>query len=402
MDCNLRVVCRSPGGVLADRRPIIATMNRESVVPALITPIEGIVAELARGRMVVLIDEEDRENEGDLVLAAEHVTPEAINFMATHARGLICLTLTGERAAQLGLTPMSPHNGSQTGTNFTISIDAAEGIGAGVSAADRARTVQAACAPGAGPADLVQPGHVFPIVARPGGVLVRAGHTEAGCDLTRLAGLFPAAVICEIMNDDGTMARLPQLLEFCALHNLMIGTIADLIRYRSATESLIRRTGERPIQTAIAEFRLIAFRDETAGASHLALVHGEIDRERPVLVRVHEPVSVLDLLETESTHHAWSVTRAMQEIVREGAGVVLLLNCEAEGGMLNSWLGSIDAKPVPAAGSGREIRMHGVAAQILRDVGVGALRVLGRPRRLPSIAGFGLRVTGYVDHMGGA
>ncbi len=376
-------------------------MNRESVVPALITPIEGIVAELARGRMVVLIDEEDRENEGDLVLAAEHVTPEAINFMATHARGLICLTLTGERAAQLGLTPMSPHNGSQTGTNFTISIDAAEGIGAGVSAADRARTVQAACAPGAGPADLVQPGHVFPIVARPGGVLVRAGHTEAGCDLTRLAGLFPAAVICEIMNDDGTMARLPQLLEFCALHNLMIGTIADLIRYRSATESLIRRTGERPIQTAIAEFRLIAFRDETAGASHLALVHGEIDRERPVLVRVHEPVSVLDLLETESTHHAWSVTRAMQEIVREGAGVVLLLNCEAENGMLNSWLGSIDAKPVPAAGSGREIRMHGVAAQILRDVGVGALRVLGRPRRLPSIAGFGLRVTGYVDHTGG-
>jgi len=376
-------------------------MNREPV-PALVAPIEEIVAELKRGRMVVLIDEEDRENEGDLVLAAEHVTPEAINFMATHARGLICLTLTGERAAQLGLSPMSPYNGSQTGTNFTVSIDAAHGIGAGVSAADRARTVQAACAPGAGPADLVQPGHIFPIVARPGGVLVRAGHTEAGCDLTRLAGQFPAAVICEIMNEDGTMARLPQLQEFCAVHDLKIGTIADLIRYRSANESLIKRTGERPIRTALADFRLIAFRDESAGASHLALVHGDIDRERSVLVRVHEPVSVLDLLETDSAHHAWSVMHAMQEIVREGAGVILLLNCEAEGGMLNSWLGSIDAPPVPAAGSGREIRMHGVAAQMLRDIGVGALRVLGRPRKLPSIAGFGLRVTGYVDYRGGA
>src|SRR5258707_11082153 len=254
-----------------------------------------IIAELKAGRMVILVDEEDRENEGDLVIAADFVTPEAINFMARHGRGLICLTLTQERCRQLNLPPMTHRNGTQYGTAFTVSIEAAEGVTTGISASDRARTIAAAVAHDARPEHIVQPGHVFPIQAQPGGVLVRAGHTEAGCDFTALAGLTPAAGICEILKDDGSMARLADLVDFARLHGLKIGAITDLIHYRSQTERLIERVGERPILTAEGEFRLVTFRDKLTDATHLALVRGEIAPDRETLVRVHDPLSVVEL-----------------------------------------------------------------------------------------------------------
>jgi len=268
-----------------------------------ISPIPELVAELAAGRMVILVDEEDRENEGDLVLAADLVTPEAINFMAKHGRGLICLTLTRERCEYLQLPPMAPRNGTKHGTAFTVSIEAAEGISTGISAADRARTVQVAVARETRPADLVQPGHIFPLQAQDGGVLMRAGHTEAGCDLARMAGLSPSSVICEIMNDDGTMARLPELEVFAREHGLKIGTIADLISYRSRNESLIERLVDKPLDTAWGRFQCSAFRDRT-GQVHLALSVGQWSAADEVMVRVHEPLSVLDFLDADATRHS--------------------------------------------------------------------------------------------------
>src|SRR3954451_15370200 len=262
-----------------------------------IAPVPELVTDLAAGRMVILVDEEDRENEGDLILAADHVTPAAINFMARHARGLICLTLTRERCERLRLAPMAKRNGTRHGTAFTVSIEAAEGVTTGISAADRARTVQAAVARDAQPDDLVQPGHIFPLQAQDGGVLMRAGHTEAGCDLAAMAGLTPAAVICEVMNEDGTMARLPDLVEFARTHGLKIGTIADLIEYRSRNESLIEKVGARPLQTAYGEFVAHAWKDKPSQGLHLALVKGQWSAEETIPVRVHEPLSVLDALE---------------------------------------------------------------------------------------------------------
>src|SRR5690349_4817268 len=260
-----------------------------------ISPVPELVAELAAGRMVILVDEEDRENEGDLVLAADHVTPEAINFMARFGRGLICLTLTRERCERLQLPPMATRNGTKHGTAFTVSIEAATGVTTGISAADRCRTVQAAVARDAKASDLVQPGHIFPLQAQDGGVLMRGGHTEAGCDLARMAGCSPAAVICEVMNDDGTMARLPDLTVFAREHGLKIGTIASLIEYRSHNETLIERVGQRPLATAHGTFDAVAYRDH-AGGVHLALVRGSWQPGDEVTVRVHEPLSVLDLL----------------------------------------------------------------------------------------------------------
>ena len=265
------------------------------------SPVEDIVAELRAGRMVILVDEEDRENEGDLVLASDHVTPEAINFMARFGRGLICLTLTRERCEFLKLPPMAVQNGTVYSTAFTVSIEAAEGVTTGISAADRARTIQVAVAKNTQANDLVQPGHVFPLQAVAGGVLMRAGHTEAGCDLAAMAGCSPSAVICEIMNDDGTMARLPDLQKFAAQHGLKIGTIADLIHYRSQTESIVERVAERSMQTSYGKFHSIAFRDTPSRGAHLALVHGDISPDKETLVRVHQPVSILDLLDTEAT-----------------------------------------------------------------------------------------------------
>src|SRR4051812_47193022 len=279
-------MCRRPTPAAIarnDKEAISAGLQGKSIKIAVcpwkclmsLSTTQEIVAELRAGRMVILVDEEDRENEGDLVLAAEFVTPEVINFMAKYGRGLICLTLTEERCEQLNLAMMTSRNGTSYGTNFTVSIEAAEGVTTGISAADRARTIQAAVAPHAKASDIVQPGHIFPLKAQKGGVLMRAGHTEAGCDFAELAGLTPAAVICEIMKDDGTMARLPDLIEFAQQHDLKIGTIADLIHYRSQNESIVERIVERTMQTVHGTFQVIAYRDKPSGGAHLAMVHGE-------------------------------------------------------------------------------------------------------------------------------
>lgn len=358
---------------------------------------EDIIAELKAGRMVVLVDEEDRENEGDLVLAADFVTPEAINFMAKHARGLICLTLTQERCRQLNLPLMTYKNGTQYSTAFTLSIEAAEGVTTGISAADRARTVQAAVKKDARPDDIVQPGHIFPVMAQPGGVLVRAGHTEAGCDLTGMAGLTSAAVICEIMKDDGTMARLPDLMVFAEQHGLKIGTIVDLIHYRSRNESMIERVASREMQTAHGTFQATLYRDKPSGSPHLALVRGTPRPDEETLVRVHEPLSVLDLLETDATTHSWTLHGAMQEIAKAGQGVIVLINCADNGEHLFSQFEKLDEHQRAAAEKRRPVdfRTHGVGAQILRDVGVGKMRVLSSPRKIPNMAGYGLEVCGF-------
>jgi 3,4-dihydroxy 2-butanone 4-phosphate synthase/GTP cyclohydrolase II len=274
---------------------------------------------MAAGKIVILVDEEDRENEGDLILASDFVTADAINFMARFGRGLICLTLTKERCERLQLPPMTARNGDKKGTAFTVSIEAAEGVTTGISAADRACTVQAAVAKNAKPHDLVQPGHIFPLQAVDGGVLMRAGHTEAGCDLAQLAGCSPSSVICEIMNDDGTMARLPDLQLFAAEHGLKIGTIADLIEHRSRTESLITQVGTRVLHTAFGEFTARAYQDKASGGVHMALLRGQWNKDESVLVRVHEPLSVIDLLEQGRTMHAWSLDEAMKHIAKHRA-----------------------------------------------------------------------------------
>ncbi len=351
-----------------------------------------IIGEIQAGRMVVLVDEEDRENEGDLVMAAEFVTPQAINFMATHGRGLICLTLTEERCRQLDLPPMVNNNRSQMGTNFTVSIEAAQGVTTGISAADRARTVQAAVRREAKPEDLVQPGHIFPLLAQTGGVLVRAGHTEAGCDLAELAGLTPAAVICEVLRDDGEMARLPDLLEFADKHGLKVGTIADLIHYRSRTESLVQRVAERAVDTAYGRFRLVAFRDVTAEDVHLALVRGEVTPGKEILVRVHEPFSVIDALDASSTLHSWNLHEAMKAIAGAEAGVIVLLHRSETG---DAVLERLEAQP-GATPQKLDLRTYGIGAQILKDLGVTKMRIMGLPRKMPSMAGFDLEVTGYL------
>ncbi len=359
-----------------------------------ISPIPELVAELAAGRMVILVDEEDRENEGDLVLAADHVTPEAINFMAKYGRGLICLTLTRERCERLRLPPMTARNGTAHGTAFTVSIEAAEGVTTGISAADRARTVQAAVARDAKPSDLVQPGHIFPLQAQDGGVLMRAGHTEAGCDLSTMAGLSPSAVICEIMNDDGTMARLPDLEVFAREHNLKIGTIADLITYRSRNESLVRREGQRNLTTPQGEFTCHVFRDRS-GQVHLALTHGRWAPGEEVLVRVHEPLSVLDLLDAGSAnHHSWPLAQALAALQASQRGVAVLLNCGHESA--DSLVSHLLPTPeTPVARPTVDLRTYGVGAQILRELGVTRMRLLGSPRRMPSMTGYGLEVTGF-------
>ena len=347
--------------------------------------------------MVILVDEEDRENEGDLVLASDHVSPEAINFMARFGRGLICLTLTRERCEYLKLPPMAAQNGTVYSTAFTVSIEAAEGVTTGISAADRARTIQVAVAKNTQASDLVQPGHVFPLQAVDGGVLMRAGHTEAGCDLAAMAGCSPSAVICEIMNDDGTMARLPDLQAFAVEHGLKIGTIADLIEHRSRTESLVSAISSRPMQTAHGEFKAVAYQDSTSGAVHLALIKGQWDADHSVLARVHEPLSVLDALEPDRIMHSWGLDAAMRRIAKEGAGVIVLLNCGESGAQL---LAQFDgtARSAHAPERGRmDLRSYGVGAQILRDCGVQKMRLLGNPRRMPSMAGYGLEITGYVS-----
>lgn len=357
-----------------------------------IAPTHEIIAELRAGRMVVLVDEEDRENEGDLVLAADHVTPEAINFMARFGRGLICLTLTEQRCRQLGLNQMARDNKAQFSTAFTVSIEAAEGVTTGISAHDRARTIQVAVATNARPTDIVQPGHIFPIMARPGGVLVRAGHTEAGCDLASLAGLSPASVICEIMSDDGTMARLPELKTFAAHHGLKIGTIADLIHYRSQHETLVAQAGSRPLKTRFGEFMLHTYTDKASDEVHLALVKGHLDPAQETLVRVHVPLSVLDFLAPASTGHSIMLEDAMAAIGEAKQGVLVMLHKPLTGqellqGLTNDETSSPTRKWDPL--------LHGIGAQILRDLGVTRMRLLSSPQRIPAMTGFDLEVTGF-------
>ena len=361
-----------------------------------ISPVEDIVAELRAGRMVILVDEEDRENEGDLVLAADHVSAEAINFMARFGRGLICLTLTRDRCERLQLPPMVPRNGTKMGTAFTVSIEAAEGVTTGISAADRAHTIAVAVAPEAKASDLVQPGHVFPLQAVEGGVLMRAGHTEAGCDLAQMAGCSPSSVICEIMKDDGTMARLPDLQRFAAEHGLKIGTIADLIEYRSRNESLVQRVGSRELQTAHGMFTAHAFKDTTSGALHLGLVKGQWVDSDVVDVRVHEPLSVLDALEVNRSMHSWSLDNSLAHMQQAGRGVVVLLNCgESAAQLLDQFEGTAKSAQAPERGR-MDLRTYGIGAQILRECGVHKMQLLGTPRRMPSMTGYGLEVMGFV------
>ena len=361
----------------------------------MISPVPELVAELAAGRMVILVDEEDRENEGDLVLAAEHVTPEAVNFMARHARGLICLALTRDRCERLQLPPMTSRNGTKHGTAFTVSIEAATGVTTGISAADRARTVQAAVARDAKASDLVQPGHIFPLQAQDGGVLMRAGHTEAGCDLAGMAGLTPAAMICEVMKDDGTMARLPDLVVFAREHGLKIGTIADLIGHRSRHETLIERLGSRPLLTPQGEFQCSVFTDKSGGL-HLALTHGRWQAHDEVPVRVHEPFTAIDLLDTAGAGHSWPLPAALQTLRAGPHGVAVLLNCSGDASSLLQQLLPTRGAAVATARPQMDLRTYGIGAQILRELGVQRMRLLGNPRRMPSMAGYGLEISGFA------
>ena len=359
-----------------------------------IAPIEEILDEMRAGRMVILVDEEDRENEGDLVLAASHVTAEAINFMVKNARGLVCLTITEARSKQLGLTQMARDNKSPYNTAFTISIEAAEGVTTGISAQDRACTIAAAVARDARPDDIVQPGHIFPITAKAGGVLVRAGHTEAGCDLAQMAGLEPSSVICEILKDDGSLARLPDLIEFAREHGLKIGTIADLINFRSRTETLIERTLSKPVQSVHGQFMLHAYTDLTSNEVHLALAKGDIRADQETLVRVHEPLTVLDFLDPSSGRHTFSLDQAQRALAQAESGVIVLLRRPESGQDL---LAALQApSPTQRTAAKWDPRIYGIGAQILRDLGVGKMRLLASPRRMPSMTGFDLEVTSYV------
>ncbi|MDH3525989.1 MAG: bifunctional 3,4-dihydroxy-2-butanone-4-phosphate synthase/GTP cyclohydrolase II [Gammaproteobacteria bacterium] len=362
---------------------------------------EELIEDIRAGRMVILMDDEDRENEGDLVMAATHVRPEDINFMASHGRGLICLTVTRERCRRLDLPLMVQGNESMHSTNFTISIEAAEGVTTGISAHDRARTIQAAVGPDAGPRDIVQPGHIFPLMAQPGGVLTRAGHTEAGCDLARLAGLEPAAVIVEILREDGSMARRPDLEIYAQEHGLKMGTIEDLIRYRIENETTVERVTSCELATAHGVFTLHAYRDTVDDAVHLALVKGDIRPDEPTLVRVHLENTLSDLVDAKMQDHHWPLRSALKRISREGKGVVVILRWDNGADAL---INSIRAYHMPetpqrvrATKEPQELRTFGVGAQIIADLGVKKMRVLSAPKIVHGIAGFGLEVVEYVD-----
>jgi 3,4-dihydroxy 2-butanone 4-phosphate synthase/GTP cyclohydrolase II len=364
---------------------------------------DEIIEDLRQGRMVVIMDDEDRENEGDLIVAADRVTPEAINFMAKYGRGLICLTLTKERCRQLRLPLMVNVSDQLESTNFTVSIEAAEGVTTGISAADRATTVRAAVAPDARPEDLVQPGHVFPLMAQPGGVLVRAGHTEAGCDLARLAGFSPAAVIVEILNEDGTMARRPDLEKFAAEHDLKIGTIADLIHYRIRNEKTIERVNECDLPTRYGDFHLVAYQDIVDNAVHLALVKGNIRPGEPTLVRVHVQNTLCDLFEASRGECGWPLRGAMRQIAEAGEGVIVVLrNHDTARDIVQriqdfAWQGSDDLVPQRGKIKDAQLRTYGVGAQILGDLGVTKMRVMSAPKNLHALAGFDLEVTEFVE-----
>jgi len=362
--------------------------------------IPELIEDIRAGRMIVLIDDEDRENEGDLVMAASKVKPEDINFMAHHGRGLICMPITRERCEQLNLLLMVNKNEARFATNFTVSIEAAEGITTGISAYDRAHTIRTAALPDAGPASISQPGHVFPLMAQAGGVLTRAGHTEAGVDFAMLAGLEPAAVLVEILNEDGTMARRPQLEAYSQKHDLKIGTIADLIRYRLETEHSVECLSTHEVDTDFGPFRLVTYRDSINNHIHLALLRGEIDSAEPTLVRVHVQNPLSDVLSIKRDDFGLPLRLAMAEIAREGKGMVLVLGGHEDEEHL---LRRIQKQPEPSVlGSGdsrrsRELRTYGIGAQIIFDLGIRKMRVLSAPKHMTGLAGFGLEVVEYVE-----
>ncbi|MGJ4730277.1 3,4-dihydroxy-2-butanone-4-phosphate synthase [Luteimonas sp. SDU101] len=361
-------------------------------------PIPELLEEIRNGRMVVIVDDEDRENEGDLIMAAELVRPSDINFMVTHARGLVCLSLTRERCRQLGLPPMVQSNTSRHRTNFTVSIEAAEGVSTGISAYDRAHTIRTAVRPDARPDDLSQPGHIFPLMAEPGGVLARSGHTEAAADLSRLAGLEPAGVLVEILNPDGSMARRPELEVFAREHGLKIGSIEDLIRYRLETEHTVERVDERDIDTPHGVFRLVCYRDRLGHALHFALVRGTPDAARACLVRVQSQNLLADALHWRRGDFGPATGEVLAMLEAEGAGALVLLDEPHDADALLARIRGEDAAAAATgrAGSAGEWRRNGAGSQILHDLGFGRLRVLGTPRRQVGLAGFGLEIVEYV------
>ena len=366
--------------------------------------IPELVDDIRAGRMIVLIDDEDRENEGDLVMAASMVRPEDINFMARFGRGLICMPITRERCAQLNLPLMVNKNEARFATNFTISMEAAEGITTGISAYDRAHTMRTAVRPDAGPADISQPGHVFPLMTQPGGVLSRAGHTEAGADLAMLAGLEPAAALVEILNEDGSMARRPQLEEFAKTHDLKIGTIADLISYRMETERSVECVSSHEVETDFGVFQLFTYRDSINHRLHLAMLKGEVDPGQPLLVRVHVQNPLSDILSIKRDDFGLPLRVALAEVAREGNGLVLVLGGHEDDEDL---LRRIQSEPEPnvlKSGDSRqssELRTYGIGAQIIADLGVKKMRVLSAPKHMTGLAGFGLEVVEYVETAGG-
>lgn len=393
----------------------VYSFSGKSPGPAALNSVEELLEELRAGRMVVVMDDEDRENEGDLLMPASLIRPEDINFMARYGRGLICLTLTRERCRQLQLPLMVSETDRERRTNFTVSIEAAQGVTTGISAYDRAHTIRTAVRPDARPEDLRQPGHIFPIMAQPGGVLTRAGHTEAGCDLARLAGFEPAAVIVEIMNDDGTMARRPDLETFAHTHNLKIGTIAELIRYRLRNERSVERISQQPVQTEFGEFRLYLYEDHVQRDVHIALTHGPIDESSVPLVRVHVTDTLRDLLGIRSPTRAWTLRAAMERIAHAGSGVIVILrDHESPRDLLEATrilsASTSLASAAPGSGApasleaaqqrGAVLRTYGVGAQILKDLGVRRMRVLSAPKQMHGISAFDLEIEGYADEDG--
>lgn len=374
------------------RAPDVAPLNT----------IDEIITDLREGKMVVIVDDEDRENEGDLLMVASMVRPDDINFMARYGRGLICLTLTKERCEQLRLPLMVSATDIKQSTNFTVSIEAARGVSTGISAADRAHTVQAAVAPGACPEDLAQPGHIFPVMAQPGGVLTRAGHTEAGCDLARLAGFEPAAAIVEVLNEDGTMARRVELERFARDHGLKIGSIADLIAYRIRNEKTVERVGECDLPTEYGTFRLYAYQGTIDNALHFALVRGRPRPEEPTIVRVHIQNTLSDVLGSIGPNCGWPLRSALRQVAREDCGVVVMLRRRDDSAdvlqrMREYQLQQASGTDMEAGRASMELRTYGVGAQILSDLGVRRMRVLSAPRRMHGLSGFGMEVVEYVD-----
>ena len=376
------------------------TTMHPSAVDAAFSDIEDIVADIKAGKMVIMVDDENRENEGDLIMAAEKVRPEDINYMATHGRGLICLTLSRERCSQLRLPLMVSETDDHHATNFTISIEAAEGITTGISAHDRARTIQAAVAASAKPEDLRQPGHIFPVMAQPGGVLTRAGHTEAGCDLARLAGLEPSAAIVEILNTDGSMARRPDLEKFARQHGIRIGTIADLIRYRLEKERNVERISEQTIDTKHGEFTMICYEDHVNRAVHVALVKGDLGKADNPLVRVHLQDTLGDVIGVKSRSLGWPLQSAIERIAREDTAVIVVLRDQETSREFMDAVEGLDqvSDDLTKRRSGDAVlRTYGVGAQILRDLGLSRIRVLSAPKHMYAISGFDLEITEYVE-----